>query len=609
MALSKIVPKQQILAIKTFLAGRFSVFYYFYKHLGVRMLVTLFFNGLGILMDGFGLTLFIPLLKIADSSTAELQNPDKMTIAVQQFFGSLNLPLTVPIVLLFIITIFILKGIFTYLTSVFQGITLAHFSRNLRRGLISDLNNLNYKAFVGADFGRLQATVSSEAYRVETGAMYYIDTLKNILVVLVYIGMSVAMDYKFSLMVAFIGLAFNVLYKSFYKKTRERSNEITKIGHDITGNVMQGLYNFKYLKATNVSEMYKLRTFKIVEDILRTQISISKINALLLSIREPMMIIIVSFVILVEVMFFQVSISSIIIILLFFYRAMAYILSVQTSWNSFLMVSGALKNMQWFQSFLLQNREPETGGTDPGTIKKLEFKDVGLKFDNFKVIKNISLTITQKETVAFVGESGSGKSTLVNIACGLYLPDEGAYRVNGEDIHALDISKFRNRIGYISQEPTVFASTIYENVTLWADKTEENLKKFWNAVERSNLENFIKSLPEKEDALLGNSGINLSGGQKQRISIARELFKDIDILIMDEATSALDSETEKEVQKSIENLEGELIILIIAHRFATIVNADRIVVMKSGQIEDVGTFTELKQKSPYFNKLASLQAL
>lgn len=598
-----------IINLKTFLATKFSILYYFYKQLGFKLVLTLLFNSLTVLMDGFGLTLFIPLLKIAGESVQTVDKTDKVTYAVQNFFSSLHLPLTVPVVLAFIILIFCFKGIFSYLTSVFQGITMAYFSRNLSRKNFSALNQLSYKAFVQSDFGMLQNTVSAEVYRVEAAAYQYIDTLKNIIIVIVYLGLSLVTDYKFSLMVIVLGLCFNYFYKFFYTFTRKKSEEVTAVAHDSNSLIMQSLYNFKYMKATNVIQLYEQRIFDVVEKSLHIKIAIAKINAFLQSIREPMMIIIVSIVILVQLVFFKTNIGSIIIILLFFYRSLANLLSLQTSWNNFLALTGSLENMQKFEKFLSSNQEVNPGTQRVERIENIGFSEAGLYFDSFKVLKDINLNVSKKETIAFVGESGSGKSTLINMLCGLYKAEEGTQTVNGQSISAVDMATYRSRIGYISQEPTIFSGSIYENVTLWAEHTQENMDRFWDAIEKSNLRPFIESLPDQENSLLGNSGINISGGQKQRISIARELFKDIDVLVMDEATSALDSETEREIQNSIDALDGELIILIIAHRFSTILNADRIVVMKAGHIEAVGTFEELKKKSEYFNKLANLQGL
>ena len=173
----------------------------------------------------------------------------------------------------------------------------------------------------------------------------------------------------------------------------------------------------------------------------------------------------------------------------------------------------------------------------------------------------------------------------------------------------LNTASFQKRIGYITQDPVIFTDTVFNNITLWAERTEENMSRFKKAVEKAAISGFVEDLLHKEDTLLGNNGINLSGGQKQRISIARELYKDIDILIMDEATSALDSETEKAIQDNIEALRGQYTILIVAHRLSTIKNADRIVLMNNGEVEQTGTYQQLTDTAPLFKRMVALQEL
>ena len=181
--------------------------------------------------------------------------------------------------------------------------------------------------------------------------------------------------------------------------------------------------------------------------------------------------------------------------------------------------------------------------------------------------------------------------------------------IDGINANKIDMRTFQNRIGYITQEPVIFDDTIFNNVTFWDEKTPENLEKFWIALQKAAIVVMVIELPEKEDAPLGNNGVMISGGQKQRISIARELYKDIDILIMDEATSALDSETERVIQNNIEELKGKYTILIVAHRLSTIKTADEIIVMKKGEIIDKGNFEYLIQNNPSFQKMVNLQEL
>lgn len=173
----------------------------------------------------------------------------------------------------------------------------------------------------------------------------------------------------------------------------------------------------------------------------------------------------------------------------------------------------------------------------------------------------------------------------------------------------MDVNQYRSKIGYISQESVIFNDTIFNNITFWAEPTAENLRRFHEVVEMASLKEFIENQPQKEQTNLGDNGILVSGGQKQRISIARELYKDAELLILDEATSALDSETEKMIQENIEKLHGSYTMVLIAHRLSTIKEADIIYLLEDGKISASGSFYEMIDKSSRFKKMVSLQAV
>src|SRR5690606_36896736 len=200
---------------------------------------------------------------------------------------------------------------------------------------------------------------------------------------------------------------------------------------------------------------------------------------------------------------------------------------------------------------------------------------------------DVSLNIEKNQTVAFVGESGSGKTTLVNLLAGLMHPDSGSVIVDGKNLSEIDVRSYQKHLGYITQEPVIFSDTIFNNVTFWADRNPETEKQYWAALEKASIGDFVRDLPLAEESPVGSNGILVSGGQKQRLSIARELYKEVDILIMDEATSALDSETEKTIQENIDLLKGSYTFLIVAHRLSTVKSADKIVLMRNGHVEEV----------------------
>lgn len=231
-----------------------------------------------------------------------------------------------------------------------------------------------------------------------------------------------------------------------------------------------------------------------------------------------------------------------------------------------------------------------------------EFRNVSFHYeDKDNVLKNLSFKINSKETVAFVGKSGAGKTTIFSLLCKMYEPSSGTILIDDEDINNLDKETIRGNITIISQDPYIFNLSIRDNFRL----VKKNLtnKEMVEACKMACLDEFIESLPDKYDTIIGEGGVNLSGGQKQRLAIARALVQKTEIILFDEATSALDNETQSKIQEAIENMKDEYTILIIAHRLSTIKNADRILLLDNGKIKAEGTHNELMKKSKEYRHL------
>ncbi len=230
-----------------------------------------------------------------------------------------------------------------------------------------------------------------------------------------------------------------------------------------------------------------------------------------------------------------------------------------------------------------------------------EFKDVSFKYEKRGVLKNLSFKVNSKETVAFVGKSGSGKTTIFNLLCKMYDAESGVITIDGIDIKELDKDSIRGNITIISQSPYIFNLSIIDNFKLIkSDVTLDEIKK---ACKVACLDEYIESLPDKYDTIIGEGGVNLSGGEKQRLAIARALIQDTRIILFDEATSALDNETQEKIATAINNMKDDYTILIIAHRLSTVINSDRILYIEDGHISAEGTHKELLNRSPGYKKL------
>ncbi|MBP1204050.1 ATP-binding cassette subfamily B protein [Duganella sp. 1411] len=236
----------------------------------------------------------------------------------------------------------------------------------------------------------------------------------------------------------------------------------------------------------------------------------------------------------------------------------------------------------------------------------ITLREVGFRYGNRAVNRGISLDIKAGEMVGLVGHSGSGKSTLVNLICRFYDVSEGAIMLDGVDIRSFAVSDYRRNIGLVLQEPFLFFGTIAENLAY--GKPDATREEIIAAARAAHAHEFILRLPQGYDSMVGERGQGLSGGERQRISIARALLIDPKILILDEATSSVDSETEKEIQRALENLVKGRTTIAIAHRLSTLQKADRLVVLDRGVVVEEGSHDVLMAREGAYYRLYQAQA-
>lgn len=255
--------------------------------------------------------------------------------------------------------------------------------------------------------------------------------------------------------------------------------------------------------------------------------------------------------------------------------------------------------------FALLNLENEKGGEVPkeSFTDSIKVHNLTFSYGEGEVLKNFSMEIKKGQKVALVGLSGSGKSTLVNLLLGLYPLTEGMITIDGQDISKLQLQDLRKFFGLVSQDIFLFNDTIKENLVVGADVTPQSISK---ALKVAYADEFINKLPGQLETTIGDRGMRLSGGQQQRITIARAFLKDCPILLFDEATSALDNESEKIVQRALDELSKDKTVLAIAHRLSTIQNFDQIFVLHEGRLVEQGTHGELMTRSGEYQKLYEL---
>ena len=391
------------------------------------------------------------------------------------------------------------------------------------------------------------------------------------------------------------------LAKQYEVQRKLKTIEENKTG--LTSELVRGIRDIKILNASN--SILK-QAYNKIEDATNEQVHIMNIRRLYNYIESNVRALTDLGLILVGCLLYNKSLLSIPnFVIIYNYQAKVKNLLV-----------GIVKIAEYNKKFsIAANRVYEVIENDKfakeqfGNVKKdkldgsIKFVDVSFSYDTEEILKKMSFTVNPNERVAFVGKSGAGKSTIFNLITHLYKVNNGKILLDNININDLDCDTIRNNMSIITQNPYIFNFSIKDNLLLAKENATE--KEIREACHLACIDDYIMSLPDKYDTLLGENGIILSSGQKQRIAIARALLMQTEIILFDEATSALDNETQEQIQKAIDNLKGEYTILIIAHRLSTVIDADKIFVVDNGKIIDSGTHQELLKKCEFYKNLYS----
>lgn len=560
-------------------------FLFFYRYLGNKLFLCLGFNIIVGFLDGLGLASFIPLIELSDQTDTD--NLEGYMKTAKELFDFIGIPLKFITMLSILVFLFSAKGLIKFMALKYQVKILQRFVKKIRLETFSIFHKISFENFTQFDVGRIQNTFTTDVGRVSQAARLFFKIIEGVTFVAVYFIMAFITNPQFSGLILIGALATNFIYQIIYRKTKSQSTVLVKRNSFYQGMVVQYINLFKYIKASGIIHQYSAKIKQGILNVENTNKRLGILNAIGLTVREPLMVFILALVMMVQFYILKLSISLIIVPLLFFFRALQKLSVIQNNLNGFYGLKGSLKNVKDFQKKLKKSKRKEGKVKLQNCIDKIVLSNVGYESNGLQILKNISLEINQGDSIALVGESGSGKTTLLNIINGLLPASEGIVKVNDVEMSKLKLENYQQRLGYINQETTIFSDSLYNNITLWDERTPENIERFYDAIHLASLDLLIKKQGFNEDSMLEFGGVNISGGQRQRVAIARELYKSPDLYLFDEATSALDSKTEKIVQNKINQMIGKKTIIAVAHRLTTVQDFKIIIELEKGSIKNI----------------------
>ena len=591
--------------------GRQLYFYFrfFYDRLGRAVFVALLASLVVAVMDGFGIAMFLPLLHAATGTgSGQALQAGELGVIFDRLIG-IGLDPSLLTILSVMLLLFVLKGLARFGLLYYRAVLQKRFASTLRLNNLQLLAGADYGKFSERHAGTIQNAFGTEMIRLNQAYHNYFQFLQYLIMALVYSVLAYAANPKFALVVIVGGVLANLSFNRINRATKKASAEISRGMNDFQDLLISSVASFKFLKATGLMTPYSEKVARTIADTEHQHFRIGVLNAFTTAVREPLVVLAVVIAIGIQVLLFRDPLGLIVLSLLFFYRALTAVTAVQTYYNEFLGLSGAINNVAALEREI--GSEQESPGTIPfnGLQRSIAIAGLNFAYGPDRVLSDLSLELSRYETLGVVGQSGSGKTTLVNLLCLLQTPGRGMVRVDGHDINDLNKQQYRAHLGYVTQETYVFNDTVRNNVTFWQGKDHKTDLAVWEALRLAHAADFVEALPDGLDTRLGINGMALSGGQRQRLAIARELYRGVDLLILDEATSALDSRSEQLIQENIDFLSGSLTMIVIAHRLSTIRKADKVLFLQPGGVYEIGTFEDLLRSSLPFRKMVTLQAV
>lgn len=564
------------------------------------------FSVFAAVLEGIGLSFLIPIIEIAqgNASRGEVSGVASLFLEV---YTALGVPFELAFVIVGVGVVMVVRYAASFLVVWFRGALRTDYVRHLQSTAFDGALDarIAYYDEKGSD-EVLNAIVTQSEYagRVINGVVKIVQQGSLALIYLaVALYIAPLMTALTALLLGSILVAMRTIVESGYSV----GDQIADANERIQANVQAGTQGIRAVKVFGLTEEI-YRDFKAAVDQFYTySVRKTRNEAAMDNVYQMITALTVFVLIYVALAYAQLRVATLGVFLFAMFRLAPRVSRLNTLTYR---TAGNLPHLVRTQRFideLAAQREPSGGTTStPTDVRQVSFQNVTFGYGDEVVLRNVSFDVHRGEFLAFVGPSGAGKSTIVSLLARLYDCDDGQVTANGTPIRQFRLAEWRDKISIVRQDPFIFNDSLRYNIALANRDADEAEIREVCAI--SQVTEFLDDLPDGLDTTLGDDGVRLSGGQRQRVAIARALLKDADVLALDEATSDLDRTLEENIQSNLEASQQDRILLVIAHRLTTVVNADRIYAMEDGSITERGTHEELIDNGGTYARLYSTES-
>jgi ABC-type multidrug transport system fused ATPase/permease subunit len=588
----------------------------FQNYLGRSMYYIFALTLISGLIEGVGILMLLPLLTSLTPEGVTSQPVDGVSLFLYDMLSAFNIQESTNAIILIIGLSFFAKGFITFGSLSYIAYLRRQLQIKLKSSLFDYYGKMSLSYYSSRDTGYFINIINEQVTRALQSFYLLAQTSTQVISTIVYIFLAFTVAWRFGLMALFFGLVLAIIFRRLNNYVRRLSRNSAIESGSLSKLLIQTLHAFKYLAATDQSKVIRTPIITSIEKLSDYQMRTGISAGFTQSVREPIAVTLIMFIAYIQLVYFQQSLAPILVSILLFYRGINSILSAQSSWQNTLEAIGSMELVHKEFSTLEKNQEIDKGVYKISTFdKSINFYNVYFKYNsnNVNTIKGLNLKIPVRTSIALVGESGSGKSTIADIITLMHKPQHGRITIDDMPVEDIQLSSWREKIGYVSQESVILNDSIENNICMLQKVCQNDIgiiDRIKKAASQANLVSVIENLPQGYQTLVGDRGLKLSGGQRQRLFIARELYRNPSLLILDEATSALDSKSEAAIQKSIDDLRGQITLIIIAHRISTIQNVDCIYVIEDGRVVEDGNFKDLSSKNgSRFMKFVEMQSI